>query len=161
MTITTGAGKKFMEELALGIHQLAEGTPSDTIKVALYGPNAILAPTIDTYVTGGEISSGGYTAGGVELTTGLTIVGASGSSRSAGPQFGNPYINPTDDTSITVAGVGVRGLLMYNATQGNRTIFTLDFGATFTPSQGILLKWGLVNITEESDILIPLIGNQI
>jgi len=159
MTITTGAGKKFMEELPLGIHALSEGAPSDVIKVALYGPNAILAPTTDTYTASGEVSGGGYVAGGV-IVAGLTIVGSAGSSRGGGPQFDDPYINPTADTSLFVAAVGVRGLMMYNASQGNRNIFTLDFGATFSPATGILLKWGLSNIVDVNDVLIPLMGNQ-
>lgn len=162
MTIETGIGLKFMEELPLGIHTLSEGSPSsDVIKVALYGPNAILAPSIDTYVTAGEVAGGGYTAGGIVLTNGVTIVGAAGSSRSAGPQFSFPYINPVDDAAFTVTGVAVRGCLMYNATQGNRTIFTLDFGDTINPSVGLTIQWALSRVVLSSDPLIPLIGNQI
>jgi hypothetical protein len=160
MVIRTGAGKKFMEELPLGIHTLFEGTPDD-IKVALYGPNAIIAPTTDTYTTGGEIVGGGYTAGGVSLPSGLTVVGSSGSNRQDGTQFDNPYINPTLPLSIGVVGVAVRGCMLYNATQGDRNIFTLDFGATFTPSQGILLNWGLADVDSIDRAMIPLVGNVI
>lgn len=131
------------------------------IKVALYGPNAILSPNIDTYTTSGEVAGGGYAAGGDVLTNGLIIVGASGSSRAGGPQFVNPYINPTDDITITVAGVAVRGCMLYNATQGNRNIFTLDFGSNFTPATNVLIKWGIGNVITLNDSLIPLIGNQI
>lgn len=160
MTIVTGVGKKFLEELPLGIHVLFEGAPSDTIMVALYGPNAILAPTIDTYVTSGEVSGGGYVAGGFEVTGGLTVVGSSGSSRGDGPQFNDPYINPTTDMNIAVTGIGIRGLMMYNASQGNRNIFVLDFGSTFSPSTGVNLAWGLSQIVSQTDVLIPLVGNE-
>ena len=162
MAIITGIGKKFMEELPLCIHTLAEGSPSsDVIKVALYGPNAILGPTIDTYTTTGEISGGGYSAGGDTLASDLLIVGASGSTRSDGAQFSDPYINPADDITIAAVGVAVRGCVMYNSSQGNRNIFTLDFGELITPSVGILIPWGIDNVAVLSDALIPLIGNSI
>lgn len=159
MTITTGLGRKFREELPLGIHVFFEGSPSDTIMLALYGPNASLSPVIDAYTTDGEVSGGGYSAGGVAVP--LTIVGASGSVRQDGAQFTSPYINPTEDTSIAVSGVGVRGIMLYNASKSDRNIFTLDFGATLTPSTGILLQWGLDNVTALTDALIPLVGNQV
>lgn len=148
-----------MEELPLGIHTLAEGVPvSDTIKCALYGPNASLGPSTDAYILGGEVVGGGYTAGGVELTTGLMVVGSQGSPRNGGPQFGNAYIQPVDDTIITVANVAVRGCLLYNVSQNNRTIFTLDFGESLSPSVGIILTWGIASVVAETDALIPIQG---
>lgn len=157
MTITTGVGKKFLEELPLGIHVLSEGSPSDTIKLALYGPNASLSPNHDTYTTTGEVSGGGYSAGGITLS-GLTIVGRSGSARSGGVQFADPYIQPDDDATITIAGVAVRGCMMYNSSQGNRNIFTLDFGSSFTPAVGITIPWAIDDVAIFSETLIPLIG---
>ena len=159
MTILTGVGNKFMEELPLGIHILSEGFPSDIIKVALYGPNAILHPSVDTYVTNGEISGGGYTAGGFVVPS-LTIVGAAGSSRNAAAQFDNPYINPTNDQNLAVTGVAVRGMMMYNETQGSRNMFVMDFGSNFVPSVGIQLDWGLSHIVFETDVLIPILKGQ-
>jgi len=155
MTIVTGTCKKFLEELPLGIHTLFEGTP-DTIKVALYGPNAVLSPYSETYTSDGEVSGGGYTAGGQACP--MTVVGATGSSRSGGMQFEHPYIQPTSDLSITVAGVGVRGFMIYNASQGNRAMFIGDFGEIKTPSTGILFSWAVADITQWGQVLIPLIG---
>ena len=162
MAITTGIGRKFMEELTLGIHTLAEGDPSsDVIKVALFGPNAVLAPSIDTYSTSGECSGGGYTAGGDTLSADLLVVGATGSSRADGTQFSSPYINPAADITFTIAGVAVRGCMMYNSSQGDRNIFTLDFGETITTDAGIIIPWGIANVLTLNDALIPLIGNTI
>jgi hypothetical protein len=161
MAITTGAGKKFMEELGLGIHKLSEGSPSDTIKLALYGPSALISPEQDVYTTAGEVVGGGYTAGGVTLTNGLIVVGRIGSTRAGGVQFDDAYIQPVDDTQVPVANVGVRGCLMYNASQSNRTIFTLDFGTTVSPSVGILITWGVANVTKFTDAMIPILGKQI
>ncbi len=160
MTILTGAGKKFMEELPLGFHKLSEGSPSDTIRVALYGPIASISPQNDVYTTAGEVAGGSYVAGGQILTTGLIIVGRTGSLRAGGVQFDDPYIQPVDDTSIVVSNVGVRGCMMYNASQSNRCMFTLDFGETLSPSSGILLKWGVADVVQFTDTLIPIVGKQ-
>jgi hypothetical protein len=161
MAITSGVGKKFMEELPLGMHTLSEGSPTDVIKIALYGPNAIIAPTVDTYTTSGECSGGGYTAGGDIVADDLVIVGASGSARTSGTQFSEPYINPLNDITIAISGVAVRGCMLYNSSQGDRNIFTLDFGQTLTPAYGILLPWALADVDTIEKALIPLIGNTI
>lgn len=156
MTINSGAGIKFMEELPLGIHTLAEGTP-DTIMLALYGPNASLTPSHDSYTTSGEVVGGGYSAGGVAVP--LIIVGRSGSARAGGLQFPDgPYIQPVDDTAIAVTGVGIRGCMLYNASQSNRNIFTLDFGQTLSPSVGLTIAWGVGGVVTFSDTLIQLLG---
>lgn len=158
MSIATGLSRKFVEELPLGIHVLSEGSPSDTIKVALYGPSANLSIATSIYTTNGEISGGGYTAGGVELTGGFVMVGAAGSTRSGGTQFDFPYLQPANDTTIPCSGVGVRGLMIYNATQGNRNIFTLDFGETKTPANNIVMSWGVAGVTLPTQVVIPIIG---
>jgi hypothetical protein len=160
MAIITGAGKKFMEELPLGIHVLSEGSPSDTIKLALYGPNAAISPELDAYTTAGEVVGGGYTAGGVTLATGLIIVGRLGSVRNGGSQFTFPYVQPVDDTTITVSNVGVRGCMLYNASQSNRNIFTLDFGTSVSPASGIIITWGVADVVNDKDTMIPIIGKE-
>lgn len=157
MSITTGIGKKFLEEVFIGTHILSEGTP-DTIKCALYGANALLSPYVSVYTTVGEVSGGAYTAGGVAVP--LTVVGAAGSSRDAGTQFAHPYIQPTNDTEIIISGVGIRGCMLYNASRSNRNIFTLDFGSIITPSYGIKLTWGLSGVTDFKQVLIPLVAKE-
>lgn len=157
MAIRTGIGKLFLEELGTGIHTLSEGTP-DTIKCAFYGPNASLSPLNPAYTPAGEIAGAGYTAGGVEVP--LAIIGVSGSSRNAGTQFEHPYIQPLNDTQINVSGVGIRGCMLYNESQSNRNIFTLDFGSTFSPDTGLLIRWGVSNVDEIRKALIPLIARQ-
>jgi len=158
MAIQTGLSFDFLEELPLGIHTLAEGSPNDTIMVALYGPNAQIPRAMSTYVTTGEISGGGYSAGGKELTDGFVMVGRSGSGRNAGPQFEYSYLQPANDFQYLVSGVAIRGLMVYNASQGNRNIFTMDFGQTIIPAYGIELPWGVGTITTRAETLIPLLG---
>ena len=158
MAIITGIGLKFLEELPLGTHKLVEGSPTDTIKLAIYGPNAILSPSTDVYTTVGEVTGGGYSAGGVAVP--LTLVGVSGSARAGGVQFSDgSYLQPTNNTNVPFAGSGAaRGALLYNATQSNRTIFVLDLEATFVPLVGMRFNWAVADVVNFTDVLVPLIG---
>ena len=157
MAIETGPGFDFLEELPLGIHTLAEGSPSDTIKLALYGPNSTITRFLPTYTTAGEVSGGGYVAGGYTLT-GFTMIGKAGSARNDGVQFEFAYLQPTEDFVAFVDNVAIRGCMVYNATQGNRNIFTLDFGQSIVPDVGIQLLWGKDNVVNANDVLIPMKG---
>ena len=158
MAIVTGVGRKFLEELALGTHVLVEGSPTDTIKLAIYGPNSILTPSTEVYTTSGEVSGGGYTAGGVAVP--LTLVGRSGSARGDGAQFAEgSYLQPTNDTTVPFANSGAaRGALLYNASKNNRTIFVLDLEANFVPTVGMKFNWAVGDVVSWTDVLIPLIG---
>lgn len=157
MAITTGIGRKFLEELPVGTHKLVDGTP-DTIKLAVYGPNANIGPATDVYTTVGEVSGGGYTAGGVAVP--LSLVGRLGSSRVDGFQFTQgSYLQPTNNTDVPFAGAGAaRGVLLYNATRSNRTIFVMDFGSNFVPAVGMRFNWALGDVAVWRDVLIPLTG---
>jgi hypothetical protein len=155
--ITTGVGKKFREELPLGIHTLSEGTP-DVVKAALYGPLAEIGPDTDAYTSVGEIAAvGAYTAGGVAVP--LTVVGAIGSDRNGGTQFDAfPYVQPTNDFTVTLSSaVGVRGIMLYNSSQSNRNIFTLDFGGVITPVSGVAIPWAVADVVAITDVLVPLL----
>lgn len=160
MAIITGIGELFIEELPLGRHTLDEGAPTDILKCALYGPDAVLGPTTQIYTTTKEVSGGGYTAGGVTLL--MNVVGKIGSARAGGVQFANgSYIQPTLDTGITFAGAAARGIMIYNASQSNRNIFTLDFGQNLVPAVGIQLNWAIGSVVNWPDVLIPMIGRSI
>lgn len=147
-----------MEELALGTHVLVEGAPTDTIKLAIYGPNSVLSPSTEVYLTGGEVTGGGYTAGGVAVP--LTLVGRSGSSRADGVQFAEgSYLQPTSDTTVPFANNGAaRGALLYNSSKNNRTIFVLDLEANYVPTVGMKFNWAVADVVNWPDVLIPLIG---
>ncbi len=160
MAIITGVGELFLEEIMLAKHTLDEGSPTDTVKCALYGPDAVIGPTTDIYTTTKEVSGGGYSAGGVSLV--LEVVGKTGSARAGGVQFANgAYLQPTLVTNITFTGAACRGILIYNASQSNRTIFTLDFGQNLIPVVGVKLNWALAGVVNWTDVLIPLVGRAI
>ncbi len=105
----------FKKELYQGIHDLT----TDTLKIALYTANADLNETTTVYTTSGEVTGGSYTAGGVTLT-GITI---NSSGFTAYVDFADVVFN---------ASVTARCALIYNFSQGNKSIAVLDFGSDKT-----------------------------
>jgi hypothetical protein len=105
----------FKTQLYTGVHNLL----TDTLKIALYTANADLNESTTVYTTSGEVTGTGYTAGGVVLT-GVTLE-SSGST--AYVNFANVVFN---------ASVTARCALIYNVTQGNKSIAVLDFGSDKT-----------------------------
>ena len=105
----------FKAELYEGIHDLL----TDEIKIALYTAEANLNEATTAYSSDNEVSGTGYTAGGV-LMTGITI-NTSGYTAYVG--FNDVVFN---------ASVTARCALLYNATQGNKSIAVLDFGSDKT-----------------------------
>jgi len=105
----------FKTELYTGVHNLS----TNTLKIALYTANADLNEATTVYTTDGEVSGTGYSPGGV-LLTGVTIE-SSGST--AYVNFSNVVFN---------ASVTARCALIYNVTQGNKSIVVLDFGSDKT-----------------------------
>jgi hypothetical protein len=107
----------FKKQLYQGVHDLT----TNTLYIALYTANANLNEATTVYSSVGEVSGGGYTPGGV-LLTGVTLE-SSGST--AYVNFANVVFN---------ASVTARCALIYNVTQGNKSIAVLDFGADKTSS---------------------------
>jgi len=105
----------FKKELYQAVHNLA----TDTLKIALYTGNANLNADTAVYTTTNEVVASGYTAGGNTLT-GVAI---SSSGYTA-------YVNWAN-TSWTAA-ITARCALIYNVTQGNKSIAVIDFGADKT-----------------------------
>jgi hypothetical protein len=105
----------FKTQLYTGVHNLL----TDTLYIALYTANADLNESTTVYTTSGEVTGTGYTAGGVVLT-GVTLE-SSGST--AYVNFANVVFN---------ASVTARCALIYNVTQGNKSIAVLDFGSDKT-----------------------------
>ena len=101
----------FKAELYEGVHNLV----SDTIKIALYTSSADLNAGTTVYTTSNEVTGTGYVAGGVTMT-GITV-GSSG--YTAFVDFADVVFN---------ASVTARCALIYNASQGNKSIAVLDFG---------------------------------
>ena len=109
MSIVQTQTTSFKKELYQAVHNLA----TDTLKIALYTSNADLNEATT------EVVASGYTAGGNTLT-GVAI---SSSDYTA-------YVNWAN-TSWTSA-LTARCALIYNVTQGNKSIAVLDFGSDKT-----------------------------
>lgn len=112
-TLTTS----FKLQLPQAVHNLL----TNTIKLALYTGAANLDATTTVYSTNNEITGTGYTAGG-NILTGATISADSN---------GVVYINFNNST-WNPAAFTTRAGLIYNASQSNKSVAVLDFGADKT-----------------------------
>jgi hypothetical protein len=127
MAVQQTATTSFKVELLQAVHNFGPTSPN-TFKVALYTASANIGPTTTVYTTSGEVVGTGYTAGGNTLTI------------STSPTSGNNSVNvPTayisfSNTSWTSASFTCRGALIYNSTQGNKSVAVLDFGSDKTVS---------------------------
>ena len=117
MSIVQTQTTSFKKELYQGIHDLT----TDILKIALYTANADLNAATTVYSTSNEVTGGGYTAGGVTLT-GTTI----------NAENYTAYVN--FDNAVFNASVTARCALIYNSSQGNKSIAVLDFGSDKTSS---------------------------
>lgn len=127
MTIAQTATTSFKVELPQGIHNFGPTSP-DTFKLALYTAAASLDASTAVYTTTGEVVGTGYTAGGNTLTISVTPVAAN---NSAGmPTSYWSFAN----TTWSGASFTARGALIYNATEGNKSVAVLDFGSDKTVS---------------------------
>jgi hypothetical protein len=114
MAITQTMCTSFKKELLEGVHNF-NASGGHTFKIALYTSSATLGADTTIYSTVGEVSGTAYTAGGFTLTN---IDPASGGTTGF-CGFADVYWN---SSSITA-----RGALIYNTSQGNKAVITLDF----------------------------------
>jgi hypothetical protein len=116
MAIVQTQTTSFKAELYQGIHDLT----TDVIKIALYTASANLNETTTVYSATNEIANTGtYSAGGAQLTP-ITV-----SSSGYTAYVGFPNISWT-------GAITARCALIYNVTQGNKSIAVLDFGSDKT-----------------------------
>tara|TARA_B110000503_G_scaffold114873_1_gene172819 strand:- start:49 stop:468 length:420 start_codon:yes stop_codon:yes gene_type:complete len=116
MAIVQTQTTSFKAELYQGIHDLT----TDVIKIALYTASADLNEDTTAYNATNEVANTGtYVAGGAILTP--ITVGTSGYTAFVG------FPNISWTGTITA-----RCALIYNSTQGNKSIAVLDFGSDKT-----------------------------
>jgi hypothetical protein len=127
MTIAQTATTSFKVELPQGVHNFGPTSP-DTFKIALYTAAANLDGATAVYTTSGEVVGTGYTAGGNTLVISVTPVAANNSANVPTAYFS------FSNTSWTSATFTARGALIYNSTEGNKSVAVLDFGADKTVS---------------------------
>lgn len=115
MSIVQTQTTSFKKELYEAVHNLA----TDTIYIALYNGNANLNADTTAYTTSNEVVASGYTAGGNTLTG--VAISSSGSTA---------YVNWVNTS--WAAAITARCALIYNVTQGGKSIAVIDFGADKT-----------------------------
>jgi hypothetical protein len=129
--ITQTATTSFTEELLQGVHDFT----TDVFKLALYTANADIGEDTLTYISQGETSGAGYTAGGEGLT-GVTVTAANGV---AFVGFSDVVWSPASFTA--------RGGLIYNSSKGNRSVAVLDFGADKTATSTFTVQMPATSAT--------------
>jgi Flp pilus assembly secretin CpaC len=116
MAIVQTQTTSFKAELYQGIHDLT----TDAIKIALYTASADLNEDTTVYSTTNEVpATGTYSLGGAQLTP-ITV-----SSSGYTAYVGFPNISWT-------GAITARCALIYNSSQGNKSIAVLDFGSDKT-----------------------------
>ena len=126
MTIAQSATTSFKVELLQAIHNFGPTTPN-TFKVALYTAAANLGTSTTIYSSVNEVPNGsGYTTGGNTLV--ISTSPTSGNNSSGIPTAFVSFNNST----WTNATFTCRGALIYNSTQGNKSVAVLDFGSDKT-----------------------------
>ena len=127
MALQQTATTSFKVELLQGVHNFGPTSP-DTFKVALYTGAANIGPTTTAYTTSGEVVGTGYVAGGNTLA--ISVSPTSGNNSSSVPTAYFSFANSSWTSSTFTA----RGALIYNSTEGNKSVAVLDFGADKTVS---------------------------
>jgi len=115
MSIVQTQTTSFKKELYTAVHNLS----TDTIKIALYTANADLNEDTTVYSATNEVSGTGYTAGGATMTG--VAISSSG------------YVAYANWNNVSwTAALTARCALIYNVTQGNKSIAVLDVGSDKT-----------------------------
>jgi len=127
MATTTTVCTSFKKEILEGVHE-----STDTYKIALIKASASgtygAGTTNYSNLTGNsdEVANGnGYTTGGATL-----------SGFSTGTDGTTAYLDFTSDPSWASSTFSTTGAIIYNSSQSNKAVCVLDFGGTFSPSNG-------------------------
>ena len=98
--------------------QAGQNLVTNTLKMALYTGFATIGPTTTVYAITNEVAGTGYTAGGNAITGAVITADADGT----------VYVT-FNSVVWPAASFTARGALIYNVTQGNKSIAVLDFGS--------------------------------
>jgi hypothetical protein len=126
MSILQSATTSFKVELFQAVHNFGPTSPN-TFKVALYTAAANINETTTIYSATNEVpNGGGYTTGGNTL-----VISTSPTSANNTAGVPTAFIS-FNNTSWTNATFTARAALIYNVTQGNKSVAVLDFGTDKT-----------------------------
>ena len=123
MAITSTLTTSFKKELLEAKHNfLASG--GNSFKLALYTSSATMGATTTAFTTTNQASGTNYTSGGSALTNiNPTSSGTTGFTDFADLTFGT-------------ATITARGCMIYNSSDSNKSVATIDFGGDKTSTAG-------------------------
>ena len=132
MSISQTSTTSFKVELLQAVHNFGPTTPN-TFKIALYTALSDIGPATTEYTLTNEVVGTNYAAGGntLVISTGPTSGNSTASIPTAFVSFSN--------TSWANSTITARGALIYNSTQGNKSVAVLDFGADKTTTNATFL----------------------
>ena len=122
MSLVQTATTSFKVQLAQGLHNFGPTSPN-TFYIALFTSSATINASTTQYSNAlvGEVTGGGYTQGGQQLTITTTPTSGATGGTVAYWSFQNVVWSPASFTA--------RGALIYNASQSNASVAVLDFGS--------------------------------
>ena len=123
MAITQAMCTSFKKELLEGVHNF-KNSGGNTFRLALYTSSATMSAATTAYTTSQEASGTNYTAKGDALTR----VDPTSSGTTAFTDFA--------DLTFGTATVTARGCLIYNDTNSDKSVATIDFGGDKTSTAG-------------------------
>ena len=126
MTIAQTSTTSFKVELLQAVHNFGP-TSANTFKIALYTAASSIGPSTTVYTTTAEVVGTGYVAGGNTLV--ISTSPTSGNNNNA--NVPTAFVSFANSSWVT-ASFTARGALIYNSTQGNKSVAVLDFGADKT-----------------------------
>ena len=123
MAISSTLVTSFKKELLTATHNFTASS-GHTFKLALYTSSATLGATTTAFTTTGQASGTNYTSGGSNLTA-VTPTSS-----------GTTALTDFSDLTFGTATITARGCLIYNSSQSNKAVASIDFGGDKTSTAG-------------------------
>ena len=123
MAITSTLTTSFKKQLLEGLHNF-KNSGGGTFKLALYTSSATLGATTTAFTTTGQASGTNYTSGGGTLT------------KVAPTSSGTTGFTDFADLTFNTATITARGCMIYNDTNSDKSVATIDFGGDKTSTAG-------------------------
>ena len=123
MAISSAICTSFKQELLVGTHNFTNSS-GNSFKLALYTSSASLGAATTAYVTTGQATGTNYTAGGSALTNVTPFA------------TGTTAVCDFNDLTFSTATITARGCLIYNDTNADKAVCSIDFGGDKTSTAG-------------------------
>ena len=123
MAITSTLTTSFKKELLEAVHNFS-ASGGNSFKLALYTSSATLGATTTAFTTTGQSSGTNYTSGGSALTN------------IAPTSSGTTGFCDFSDLTFGTATVTARVCMIYNDTNSDKSVATIDFGGDKTSTAG-------------------------